>query len=346
MWFDALTPKQLLLTSSLASKLLKRGYEVLLTTRNYDYIVSLLKRLELKFKVEVLGEYGESLEDKLRVDLLRSIEILDLVKNWKPEVLISYPSPSSFRVAYGLKIPIVMLTDSPHSTVVNRLTIPLASALVVSEAIGVDWIEKFGGYNVKTYTYRGVDEVEYIRDFKPKPELLNELEVGKSKLYVLRPPEEKASYYKFQPLNLELLVRELLKRGKVIFFPRYESQRVWVKEKFKGKVLVPREALDTLSLYHYCEVVISGGASMAREAALLGVPSIYFFPEPLEVNVWLEKLGFPIHHFLNVKEILEFVDVELESIDREALKSRVKSLVRSLEGPSSVLEEAIRECTS
>lgn len=333
-----------MLTYNLALKFKSRGYEVLLTARRYDYIGSLLKLLRPDFNVKIVGGYGESLEDKLREDLKRSLKLLEILKCWKPDILVSYPSPSSFRVAYGLKIPIVMLTDSPHSTIVNRLTLPLASALVISDAIRGSWVEMFGGETLKVYTYYGVDEVEYVKGFKPKREVLEYLKVKPLEFFVLRPPEVKASYYNFKPLNLELLIKELSQRGRIVFFPRYKSQELEVKEKFGEEIIIPRRAVDTLSLYYYCKAVISGGASMAREAALIGIPSVYFYPEPLEVNVWLSKIGFPIYHARSIEDILGFLDRELEKMSRSVLIARARELISKLECPSKVLEEAVREC--
>ena len=50
----------------------------------------------------------------------------------------------------------------------------------------------------------------------------------------------------------------------------------WCKER---KIIVPDYAVDGLNLVWYSDLVVSGGGTMNREAAALGVPVIVFFEE-------------------------------------------------------------------
>ena len=342
-WLDALTPKQMLLAHSLGCRLEDEGYEVIITARDYEYTSSLAELIGAAGKTRIVGGYGETLEDKLRADVERMRLLIDIISRWRPCLLISYPSPSACRVAYGLGIPIVILTDSPHSRIVNRLTLPLANAVIVPEAVGVQPIREFLTEDSKVFTFRGVDEVEFLRGFKPDPKVLGEVGLRpEERYYIVRPPEEKASYYTFSPPDLDELMDELSERGRIVFFPRYESQRAHVLGRYRGRVIIPGRAVDTRSLYYYAEAVISGGATMAREAALIGTPSIYMFPRPIEVNEWLKELGFPIRRVVSPDRVLEALESMLAGSSREELRVKAGEILKGLEGPGDVLLDAVR----
>jgi len=69
---------------------------------------------------------------------------------------------------------------------------------------------------------------------------------------------------------------------KVVLLPRNKAQAAQIKSNwpqwFEGsKVVVPKEAVDGLNLLWYSDLVVSGGGTMNREAAALGVPVYSIF---------------------------------------------------------------------
>ena len=341
IWFDSLTPKQLLLCYKLSLKIKELGFKVYITSRSYDYIESLISLYKMR-NTYVIGRYGETLEDKLLADINRMSKLIDIVKKWKPKVLISYPSPSGFRVAYGLSIPIVAITDSPHSRILNKLTLPLASVVIVPKAIGRKSIDEFLSQDINVLEYNGVDEVEFLKDFRPDPNVPKSLGLNVNEtFFIVRPPEEKASYYKFEIQNYDEIIEYMLELGKIVYFPRYEYQKAHVIQKFKDKIIIPREAVDVRSLSYYATAVVSGGSTMSREAALLGTPSIYTFPLKLEVNEWLKNIGFPIYHAPTIDSTLKVINRVLKE-DRNSLKAKAIRKLKSIEGPMSTVLESLK----
>lgn len=63
----------------------------------------------------------------------RQLALLDVVRDF--DVHVSLTSPDAVRVAFGLGKPIIALTDTAHSYFVNKLTLPLASTVIVPSAI-------------------------------------------------------------------------------------------------------------------------------------------------------------------------------------------------------------------
>ncbi len=344
IWLDALTSKQARLVTSLARKLVTKGYKVLITVRSYEYTEKVARKFApSQAEVRVAGGYGGSRFEKLVRDAERVKLLSKIVYEKAPCILISYPSPSAVRVAFGFSLPIVLLTDSPHAYHASRLTIPLADYVVFSSFIPRDRIEK---YVLKEFTkliaYRGFDELEYINDYleskhsiKPK-EALEELNLEPKNYVVVRPAEYKAAYYNWQPAALENLAVRLAKKNvKVVFFPRYPEQEEKVAN--EKNIIVPREAVDTLPLLEYAAAVVTGGATLAREAAFLGTPGITLFPQELEVNKAVAELGFPLIIF---KKGVEELEETILRIIREGFtvdRGKLENLVKSLEKPSNIV---------
>ena len=343
VWFDALTSKQALLMLSLARKFRNRGFKTIITCRRYEYVESLLSL----FKEEhyCVGEYGgASLEGKLYADIKRMRLLTKIIKKEEPSLLISYPSPSAIRVAFGLKIPIIIVTDTPHAVEASRLTIPLANYIVYSNCIRKELIRK---YMLASYTkevlYNGVDELEWVNDSYintfGKEETVKKLGLaGKEKIIIFRPEEEKASYYKYRPIYKEILKYLSSLDVPIIFLPRYEAQKNYATK--IRNVIVPKEAINLRCLFQRTLAVISGGASLAREAALYGIPSLTYFPEELDVNKCVVQWGFPLYHAKKIREIIDFID----KVFRGTLEVKVNlNKLSELEKPSDAIFRIVEE---
>ena len=66
IWLDAVTPKDSLLIYSLLPSLNKKGFKTLITAKKQTQTTDLLSLLNLKYTC--LGEYGETLKEKLVVE--------------------------------------------------------------------------------------------------------------------------------------------------------------------------------------------------------------------------------------------------------------------------------------
>src|SRR5208283_5511531 len=70
--------------------------------------------------------------------------------------------------------------------------------------------------------------------------------------------------------------------AKVILLPRNRSQEISLRSSYPnlfatGKLVIPEHAVDGLNLIWHSDLVISGGGTMNREAAALGVPVYSIF---------------------------------------------------------------------
>lgn len=337
IWLEALTGKQALLVHHLALKLEKIGHEVIITSRPYsiDPANSNLDRLGRKH--HSIGVYGGAkLSDKLIEGAKRIIELARLIEAEQPDLLISFPSPDAFRTAFGLGIKSIQINDTPHSFAPGRLTISLSNALVYSKSIDQKKFEQLGV--TKFYPYDGVDELEWLKDPVITSNALEELGLQSKNYVVARCEESKAGY--FQEFFPEIrpgstivveVIHALRNAGydlDIVAFPRYPEQ----KEELEAiDVIIPKQSIDTISLLSHANVLLTGGGTMSREAALLGTPSIYSFPYPLDVSNYLKDKGFPIYHCPNLNEIPEQILKLINLPPMDGLQKH--QLLKSMETP-------------
>lgn len=347
IWLEALTGKQSLLVHYIANKLESKGHEVLITTRPYsiDRSNSNLDRLGRDYTS--IGKYGGALlKNKLIAGAKRIIDLTSLIDEQKPDLLISFPSPDAFRIAFGLGIKSIQINDSPHSIAPAKLTISLSNALVHSDAIEKSEFERWGV--TRHFTFHGVDEVLWIKGFIPNESVFKELGIEKNKYLVVRCEESKAGYFQrlypnFTPGDtiITQLVDDIEAQNlgiKIVAFPRYPEQEEQLLAK---NVIIPNKSVDTLSLFYFAKGVVTGGGTMGREAALLGTPTLYTFPEELFVSKFVTELGFPLIHCPDQNNVLKEIIKLIKSPKMNERKRQL--LINKLETPYNGLLKAMTD---
>src|SRR6185437_6424790 len=194
-----------------------------------------------------------------------------------------------------LRIPTILVIDYEHAR-----TLPLAGPRweIVPDSLSV---EGFRCKSERVRKYRGIKEDVYAPDFKPDPALLEELGLRSSDLVVtVRPPASEAHYHNPES---ELLLTELMARicqtrdARAVLLPRNREQELKLRAEHSdwfvaGRTIVPARAIDGLNLLWFSDLVVSGGGTMNREAAALGVPVYSIFRGKLgAVDRQLEQEG-------------------------------------------------------
>ena len=279
VWYDACTGKHTRYGSAIGKEFRKRGHEFVFTTREHPDTLPLMKILGEK--PVVVGKYDPTTNtSRLKESAQRIIEFADIFeKNGKPDVAVAHQSVELCRVAFGLGIPIILTADTPHALAVNRLTIPFAHTVVVSEGLPISFTKTYAAQ--RTVTFRGVDEAGWIQRSKP-PKIKT-----KKPLIVLRQVETKAVYAKDKTDSAKNLAEKLAELGEVHLLERYN---------LTGKEFAQKPAFeDSATLIAKADLVVSYGGTISREAALLGVPSIAVSDMArTPVNRYTAKMGFPL----------------------------------------------------
>lgn len=339
IWLDASTPKRALLASAIARMLREEGYETIVTARSYDYTVKVLEAVGEHYVVA--GTHGgKSLKGKLLADIGRMIDLDTIIDEWEPRALISYPSPPAARVAFGRAIPYIALGDTPHGEAMNRLSYPLARVVIVSEFIARE-IERFVlGKFTPLEVFHGVDEILYVAQHAPDPGAVRSLGLEPFGYVILRPEEFKAHYYREIEESLVLrLVEEVKRHGLTpVVLPRYKEHHVEALR--KGAVIISRPFIG-LDLAYFSAAVVTGGISMAREAALMGTPGISIFHETISVDKALMDIGFPLRYVRSYEELKEILSSILR--DPQAHRIDTRPLLSSLDSPWPAIKKWLKK---
>ncbi|MBS7654045.1 MAG: DUF354 domain-containing protein [Candidatus Bathyarchaeia archaeon] len=323
IWYDACTGKHVRYGAAITERLRQKGHEIIFTLREHPDTIPLAKYLGLKF--EVVGRYDPSSKSmRLYKGLLRQVKFCKMFKDEPPDIAISHGSVDLCRVAFGLGVPIISTYDTPHADAVSRLTIPLSDVVVVSKAVSENYLRTYGAKRI--ITFNGVDEVAWMRNFKPKVTY----DFGRP-LIVVRQIESRATYAEGLTTDItEKIAAELTSLGKVVFQARYD------REPRRG-LIVPKGFIDSANLASQADLVISAGGTIAREAALAGTPSIVIkIFGGMHVNEYLASKGFPIF-IVNPEETINCAQKYL------GRRFDTNSLINSLEDPVNVVENIIEE---
>jgi predicted glycosyltransferase len=342
VWLDAVTPKDSLLIQSLLPLLHDKNHETIITAKKQTQTTDVLELLNTPY--ERVGQYGETLKEKLVEEQKRTIALVELFDRIGfPKVLWTHGDVSAIRTAFGLQIPIVYSNDTPHAFYVARLVCPLVNWLIAPMCFGKSW-SKFGISKSKIILYDGVEETAWLAEpqIKSSP-FLKEL-ADRDHVVLFRNVEYKASYCKNVKVDAWRLVKELSKIATVVYLPRYEEE----KEKLRDmeNVLVPKETLLTFQIIPAIDLAIGSGGTINRETALMGVPTINFHFWDA-VARYLAAKGFPISYLNNIEEIIKSTQKILEKPQR--FKMNTEHMLSQLESPAKVavkyIEEALQKAT-
>jgi predicted glycosyltransferase len=136
-------------------------------------------------------------------------------------------------------------------------------------------------------SYAGLKEDVYAAGFRPGSSILEELGVAEHEILVtIRPPATEAHYHNPEAEALYVEVVELLGAAdgvRMVVLPRTSGAqrefvlKTWPRWCEERKIILPERALDGLNLVWHSDLVVSGGGTMNREAAALGVPVYSIF---------------------------------------------------------------------
>jgi predicted glycosyltransferase len=279
IWIDLDNSPHVPFFLPIIEELENRGFEILLTARDAYQVCDLLKFYHLPCKV-IGGHSGKNKALKVLVNSVRALQLAPSAVKGRPDLALSHGSRAQVLICKALRIPTVMMHDYEHTTKTGFLE--------------PDWILMpdvipDGVMSKKTsgiFRYPGLKEDVYVPRFKPDASILTQLGIAPGNLVVtLRPPANEAHYHnpESEVLFAETL-RYLAKNSKLtaVALPRNERQAQqlrtdWSELIKSGQLIVPQAAVNGLNLIWFSDLVISGGGTMNREAAALGVPVFSVF---------------------------------------------------------------------
>ena len=255
----------------------ERGHEVIVTGRDIYQVRDLLKFFDLPCTL-IGSHYGRNRFLKVIGTCVRAAQLVPIVTRFRPAIALSHGSRAQVLVCKALGVPTVMMHDYEHSTKTGFIS---PSWTLMPDIIPYDVMSKN-----HTLRYPGLKEDVYVPRFRPDPSILSLLGIAEGEFVVtLRPPATEAHYHNPESETLFIGAVHFLseKPGvRAVTLPRNAKQKEWLEKKWpeliaSGKMIIPAFPVDGLNLIWASELVISGGGTMNREAAALGVPVYSIF---------------------------------------------------------------------
>jgi predicted glycosyltransferase len=316
IWIDLDNSPHIPFFHPVIRELERRGYSIVLTARDCYQVCGLADLFHLDCRV-VGRHYGKNRYMKIIGALIRSCQLARFARKQRPDIALSHGSRAQIIAASALGIPAIVAIDYEHG---QQLPFVRAALYMVPEVLA----ERNPWPRGAVRSYPGIKEDVYVPSFRPDGSILADLSIDPAAIVItVRPPATEAHYHNpaGETLFSEVLEHFGAKEGVVlVVLPRSDSQadeirRKWPKLLSAGKVIVPDRVLDGLNLMWHSDLVVSGGGTMNREAAALGVP-VY--------SIFKGSIG-AVDRYLAEKGRLILLDTPSDVRDRIRLEKRQRA---------------------
>jgi uncharacterized protein len=266
MLIDIGHPAHVHLFKNIVQEFVKKGNEVLFTTREKEFEIGLLK--SYRFNFISFGKHYQSIFGKL-IGLIKFDFLLLIVSiRFKPDIFLSHGSPYASHVAFFTGKPHISFEDTFNFEQI-KLYRPFIKVILTADyphpSVGKNEI-RYSGYHELSYLHPNV--------FKPSFKALNSLKLkANEKFVILRfvswSSTHDLGHKGFSSSNKLKVVNEFSKYAKVFI----SSEKHLPQELEKYRIpIAPEQIHDAIA---FSSLMFGESATMVSEAAVLGVPGIY-----------------------------------------------------------------------
>jgi len=338
IWFDILTPKQYLFFEYFIQKLRKQ-HKIFSTSRKYEQVNGIRKFGSIN--PIIVGKHGgKNNVNKLLASLDRTKLLTNKIEKMNPDLLISFCSPEASRVAYGLGIPHIAFSDSPHAEAVMRLSLPYTTKLLTPWIIPKSDFEGFGINRKNIINYKAVDAGIIIKNYQKN----KQKKINHKKIIVIRPEESEAAYITKKSKTVKI-IKKIIQRfpeEQKIVLSRYKEQTKNLRNVFGSDICLFSKPVNGKELLNNTDCFVGSGGTMTIESGLLGIPTISFNTIPNRIENFLVKKRI-IARSENPEKIAKEVHQSLNNLQIvKKRKENARKLVNTFEDPYQVLLKTIK----
>ncbi len=295
-----------------------KGDKIVVTTRKKDVTLDLLNLYGIKHIC--LSEFRPGLKNLFIELIYRNLRFRRIVKRFKPDVMMGLMGPTIATAGRFKDVKKVVFWDTENSKLSNTVVYPLVDFVCTPHC----YEGKVQGNHL---TYEGYHELAFLHPnrFKPKKTILKKLGLKNGEDFFLVRFVSWGTYHESSEEGFRdkvEFVKELEKRGKVFISSEDPLPNPLKKYELKIKYDELHDLLAFATLY------IGESATIASEAAVLGVPAIYVSSSRRGYTNEQEKKYGLVYNFSNQKQAIEKA-IELskrKNLRREWQKKRKQML--------------------
>lgn len=278
-------------------RLEEAGYSVLLTARRFGQVEEIAQAHGLGYTVIGQHRTPHFFFTRASATVARALRLAAFALRNRPAIAVNHGSRAQVIAAWLLGIPVMAIYD--YEFVYSELFSRMATKLLLPETIPSLTLENQHVNMEKVIRYPGYKENVYLSGWHDSPTVMDDLQLDPDRLIVtVRPP---ATWAHYQDPFSDVLFRALVERlrenedAQVVVLPRTRAQGERLKHEYgmhSPPFQVSERSVDALSLMARSDAVLSGGGTMAREAAIIGTPAYSLFAgKPGAVDAALERAG-------------------------------------------------------
>lgn len=246
-----------------------KGHEFFVSARKRSIIHYLLHNYDINYYNRGKGKNG--IFGKLLYMLIADVKLLKQALHFKPDMYISFASPYAAQVAWITGKPHIVFDDTEHARFGHMFYKPFSSLFFNPSCFKKD----FGNKQIyfKSYT-----ELFYLHSnyFSASPDIYQLLGLTSNQKYVLLRFVSWNANHDIGHSGLDLttkknIVNLLVKDGYKIFI----STEAENKDPFFNDYLIKIPPEQMHNAMAFATLLITEGATMASECAMLGTPAIY-----------------------------------------------------------------------
>jgi uncharacterized protein len=245
----------------------KRGDEVLVLSRKKEVANELLAAYGIPF--ESISELKPGKLSLLTEMVVRDVRMLKSAQRFKPDVLVGVMGVTIVQVGLLLGRPAVVFYDTENAKLTNGFVYPLAHSVCTPDC----YEAPVRGRHV---VYPSYHELAYLHPnrFTPDPEVVRRFGVDPSQpFFLVRFVSWQASHdvgeQGFDLAMKQRLIQTLSQYGRVLISSEAELPSELESLRFRA----PPEQLH--HFIAFAKMLVGESATMASEAAVLGVPAFY-----------------------------------------------------------------------
>lgn len=232
--------------------------EVIVTSRDKDCTIPLLKRLKIPHTQLLSGRFS-----KIRELIQRDIALYRFVKEHQPDVLTGVGGTFIAHVGYLSQIPSIVFYDGDNAILQNIITYPFAKQVIVPRCYQ-GWLPKH------SIRYAGYHELAYLhpRYFKPHASTDKMKKPTIFIRHVAHQANHDIGHHGLSFSMISALIRD---------FPGYDfilSAENNIPASL-GQYAYTQPQDEIHQVLQHCIAYIGDSPTMASEAAILGVPGIF-----------------------------------------------------------------------
>ena len=314
------------------SLLKEHGHQVIITCTDRGNLVKVLRKEINPVSLKVIGIHSKgkfiakSIKSLARVGMLRKY-----IRQQKPDVVASfgyYPAAAT----YGTKVRSLAFHDDKEYWQMFSLCKLFAKKFVIPSFVSTS-----GRNIVKYHSYK---EWAYLspKYFSPSNMVLDKYGLKENKYIFARIVARISLNYSNQDikeLSLSKLAADLKKKGLKLVVSLEDKS---IADKLKGCIILEEPVDDIYSLIFHSLAMLTSGDTMAREAALLGVPSFYLGGRNMEINKDLIKNN--LMHIIAPDEIEKHL-LSLTAADKKISRLEAAEYTKNLDDATMVIVRAL-----